>query len=316
MKTSASIPSTASASGARASCSPRSTTRTSSRSTGWARSTASSTSPRRLVSSTLRNLIVAGPIAVDDAMTILAASPSALDAAHAAGVVHRDVKPANVLMDPGPQVYLGDFGLARDPDGAALTAPGPGPRHDRLHGAGAARRRARRPADRHLRARLPGRRDADRTRSPSCATLTPPPCTPTSSTRRRASPSAGPSCRVALDDVIAAGMAKDPDDRPASAGALVADMLARARAAGCRPAWSRPAEEADRRVDADQQATAVAGDALQRALRDRRAHLQRRDGRGLPRHRPRDAAARSRSSACSTSATPRASRSRRACWPA
>src|SRR4051812_25521153 len=78
----------------------------------------------RLVSSTLRNRIITGAIPVGEAMTILASVASALDAAHALGVVHRDVKPANVLIDPGPQVFLGDFGLARDPDGTALTAPG------------------------------------------------------------------------------------------------------------------------------------------------------------------------------------------------
>ncbi len=67
---------------------------------------------------TLGERIAAG-LEPDEAIAIVAQAADALAAAHDAGVVHRDVTPANVLVGPDSSVKLVDFGLAKAPDETA-----------------------------------------------------------------------------------------------------------------------------------------------------------------------------------------------------
>ncbi len=79
-----------------------------------------------VVGTDLSEVLRVAPLPVDRALAIWRQVVEGLEAAHEAQVIHRDLKPQNILIDAGDRVYVSDFGLAKslEPSGAALTQTG------------------------------------------------------------------------------------------------------------------------------------------------------------------------------------------------
>jgi hypothetical protein len=199
------------------------------------------------------------------AAAVAAQLAEALDAAHAAGLVHRDVKPANVLI-AGRHVYLSDFGITRvqgaetritDSGGWVGTVDFMAPEHLRAE-----------PADARgdvyalgcvLFTTLTGAPPFRRPTVPATITAhlhEPPP-----------RPSDTPGVPAAFDAVVARALAKDPDERYASAGDLGrAAVAAAAGEPSSAPRGSVARGEAAPEAASPTMVTSIAGNRAETAV--------------------------------------------------
>ena len=169
----------------------------------------------------LRDLLSSDELEPAAALDILDAVADALDAAHRQGLVHRNVKPENILVPPAARAVLGDFGSARPLDGRMLAKAGSrGAEHNYISPEQARGDPASARSDVYALAAVlfetlvgsePYQRSSDK--AVIYAHLYRP--VPVASERNRQLPEE-------IDPVFERGMAKDPEDRYATAADLVA----------------------------------------------------------------------------------------------
>ena len=196
---------------------------------------------------TLRDVLAdRGPLRPHEAARLVAQIAAALDAAHEAGVIHCDVKPANVIVDQQGTAKLTDFGIAR----AAR-----GPREHELIGT------ARYIAPERIEGRAPTERSDIYSLGLVAYELLagqPPNAEmETEDLLRVRLEGRAPSLRSArvgisdeIDGVVAKALARDPQGRYASAGAFARDLLAASQrddATGVLPPVTRPLRGGGRR---------------------------------------------------------------------
>ena len=116
---------------------------------------------RLIRGSNLKQLIHAGDLDAERALKILLAIGDALDSAHESELIHRDIKPQNILVGRRDHAFLADFGLTKGKSDTGYTKTGQLDGDARLRRARAGQGPARNVGERHLRAhrrgvRVPG----------------------------------------------------------------------------------------------------------------------------------------------------------------